>query len=56
MGNIIKKIKRNILIVEDELINQEILKEILYKKYNILTANDGLDAIDKIKAFDKPIS
>ena len=30
MGNIINKIKRNILIVEDELINQEILKEILY--------------------------
>ena len=56
MGNIIKKIKRNILIVEDELINQEILKEILYKKYNILTANDGLDAIDKIKTFEKPIS
>ena len=56
MGNIINKIKRNILIVEDELINQEILKEILYKKYNILTANDGLDAIDKIKTFDKPIS
>lgn len=48
--NIISKIKRTILIVDDEIINQEILKEILGIEYDILTADNGLDALHKVQA------
>ena len=47
--NIISKIKRTILIVDDEIINQEILKEILGTEYDILTADNGLDALHKVQ-------
>ena len=40
--------KKTILIVEDEFINQEILKNILEDNYNLLLADDGLDALDII--------
>ena len=54
--NIINKLKRNILIVEDELINQEILKEILSSDYEVLTANNGLEALHVINTSVTPIS
>ena len=44
--NIIQKIKRTIMIVDDEFINQEILKAILGNDYDILTASNGKEALD----------
>ena len=54
--NIINKLKRNVLIVEDEFINQEILKEILSADYEVLTANNGLEALHVIETNATPIS
>ena len=56
MSNIINKLKRYILIVEDEYINQEILKEILKNEYEILTANNGIEGLEILKTSTKPIS
>lgn len=56
MSNIINKIKRTVLVVDDEIINQEILKEILSSKYDVITANNGLDAIHELTTQSKPIS
>lgn len=54
--NIISSIKRTILIVEDEIVNQEILKEILKKDYEILVANNGIEGLDILKNALVPIS
>ena len=54
--NIINKLKRNVLIVEDEFINQEILKEILSIDYEVLTASNGLEALHVIETNATPIS
>ena len=54
--NIINNLKRYVLIVDDEFINQEILKEILSSKYEILTASNGLEALHIIETSPKPIS
>ena len=55
-NNIINKLKRYILIVEDEFINQEILKEILSSEYETLVANNGVEALNILKTATKPIS
>ena len=55
-NNIINKLKRYILIVEDEFINQEILKEILSSEYEILTASNGVEALHVIETSTTPIS
>lgn len=56
MSNIINQIKRTILVVEDEIINQEILKEILGSQYDIITATNGLEAIHELTTSIRPIS
>ena len=55
-NNIINTLKRYILIVEDEFINQEILKEILIKEYEVITASNGKEALDVLNTSVKPIS
>lgn len=45
----VKKNKRTILIVEDEFINREILKNILCDEYNLLEAEDGQIALSLIE-------
>jgi len=41
---------KNILVVDDEIMNQEVIKKILNKEgYNVLTADNGQDAIDRLK-------
>ena len=42
--------KRRILIVEDELINQEILKMILQNDYELVTVGTGAQALEEIHA------
>ena len=41
--------KRRILIVEDEPINQEILKQILQEDYEVITAASGGEALDVLR-------
>ncbi len=55
-NNIIRQIRRTILIVEDEPINTEILSEILSDTYEILTAENGKEALDIIHESLVPIS
>ncbi|MBO4666551.1 MAG: EAL domain-containing protein [Bacilli bacterium] len=55
-NNIINKLERYVLIVEDEIINQEILKEILSSKYEVLTADNGIEALHVIETSVAPIS
>ncbi|MBQ6492839.1 MAG: amino acid permease [Erysipelotrichaceae bacterium] len=42
-------LKRHVLIVEDERINQMILGEILGEDYDILYASDGIEALEQVK-------
>ena len=51
-----KNNRKTILIVEDELINQELLKNFLEDTYDLLIASDGLEAIDIIKEHKNNIS
>ena len=48
--------KRQILVVDDEFINRELLKAILADDYEILTAEDGLSALNIIKANSSTLS
>ena len=41
--------RRLIMIVDDELVNREMLSFILSKDYDIITAVNGRDALEKIK-------
>ena len=41
--------KKQILVVEDNEINQEIISSILENDFNVLKANDGLEALKIIK-------
>lgn len=44
------------MIVDDEIINQEILKEILSKDYEVLLAGNGIEALHVIETSVAPIS
>lgn len=55
-NNIMNKLKRYILIADDEYINQEILKEILSSQYEALIANNGLEVMRTLEETTKPIS
>ncbi len=46
--------KYTLLLVDDEEPNLRILKQMLENEYNILTANDGQEAIDLIKNHSRP--
>lgn len=51
-----KNNRKTILIVEDEFINQELLKNFLEDDYDLLIASDGLEAVDIIKEHKNNIS
>lgn len=55
-NNIIRQIKRTILIVEDEWINTAILSEIISDSFDVLTAENGKEALALIKESLTPIS
>ena len=48
--------KRRVLIVEDEIINQEMLKETLSGTYDVLVASTGKEALDIIREQNETIS
>ena len=49
------QVKRTVLIVDDEEINLEIMSEILKDAFNVLTANDGKEALDILLNGDNKI-
>ena len=51
-----KNNRKTILIVEDEFINQELLKNFLEDTYDLLIANDGVEALDIINEHKNNIS
>lgn len=55
-NNIIKQIRRTILIVEDESINVEILSEILSDSYEIMSAENGKEGLEAVRESLTPIS
>lgn len=55
-SNIITNIKRTILIADDEPINLAILSEMLHSDYDILTAENGQEALDILKSATVPVS
>ena len=56
ISNYVQHVKRKVLIVEDEVINQQILSFILEKEYDVLLAGNGQEALDILKAQYKEIS
>ena len=46
ISHYIEQVKRKVLIVEDEQINQQILSFILEKDYEVLLADNGQEALD----------
>ncbi len=55
-NNIIRQIRRTVLIVEDEPVNTAILSEIISDSYEILTAENGKEALEIIYGTLTPIS
>ena len=51
-----KNNRKTILIVEDELINQELLKNFLADTYDLIIASDGVSALEMIKEHKDNIS
>ena len=48
-------VKKTVLIVDDEEINVEIMSAILESTFNVLTANDGKEALDILLKGDQKI-
>ena len=48
--------KRNILVVDDEVINRELLKAILEAEYDVLFAEDGAQAINMLREYQTSLS
>lgn len=56
ISHYVQQVKRKVLIVEDEQINQQILSFILQNEYDVLLANDGQEALDILNKQHKEIS
>ena len=56
ISNYVQHVKRKVLIVEDELINQQILSFILEKEYEVMLAGNGQIALDILANHHKEIS
>ncbi|MBP5201514.1 response regulator, partial [bacterium] len=52
----IHKLKRTVLVVDDELINRELLGVILQQKYDVIYAENGRKAIDIVRRIPGRIS
>ena len=52
----IHKLKRTVLVVDDELINRELLGAILQQKYDVIYAENGRKAIDIVRKIPGRIS
>lgn len=56
ISHYVQQVKRKVLIVEDEQINQQILSFILQNEYDVLLANNGQEALDILNKQHKEIS
>lgn len=50
------KIKRNVLVVDDEVINRELLDAILSFNYNVSCASNGREALEMLRSASEPYS
>lgn len=48
--------KRSVLIIEDDIINMDILKEILAEQYNVLCARNGREGLQKLRKHYRKLS
>ncbi|MCR4891199.1 MAG: EAL domain-containing protein [Lachnospiraceae bacterium] len=51
-----KDVKRNVLVVDDEFVNRQLLGFILSQDYEVLYAEDGKEALEKIREMKDTIS
>mgnify|MGYP002625734368 CR=1 FL=1 len=51
-----RTIKRNVLIVDDEIVNREILGNILSSEYSVSYADNGKDALERLASADSGFS
>lgn len=56
ISNYVQHVKRKVLIVEDEVINQQILAMILEQEYDVILASNGQEALDILHERHKDIS
>ena len=54
--NIITSLKRVVLVVDDEEINQEIIAAVLENQYELIRAYNGQEALECLKQSPKPVS
>ncbi len=55
-GLALLQIRKHILIVDDEFVNQALLGNALEDSYDILFASDGIEAIEKLQEFSSEIA
>ena len=48
--------KRQILVVDDEIINRELLKQMLQTEYEVILAENGKEALEKIQEHKETLS
>ena len=48
--------KRNVLVVDDEMVNRELLQAILSFDYNVTCATNGREAMERLRAMKEPYS
>ena len=48
--------KRQILVVDDEIINRELLKQMLQTEYEVILAENGKEALEKIREHKETLS
>ena len=52
----ILNVRQTILIVDDEIINQQLLGNVLHEDYEILYANDGIEALERLEEHKEDIA
>ncbi len=52
----ILNVRRSVLIVEDEIINQQILGNVLHEDYQILYASDGVEALECLEEHKEDVA
>lgn len=51
-----ESMKRKVIVVDDEYVNRQMLGFIISQKYDVIYAENGRDALEKIRASEKEIS
>jgi len=49
-----KVVKRNVLIIDDDIIYQQIIRKLLCSTYNVILTGDSKEALDYLEEFGSP--